>query len=116
MCDGKVTAAEYRELVDAAVSFLSGNTDELLAKMEEKMLYAAENLMFEAAAEYRDRINAVKRLYEKQKVVASPDTERDIIAWHAGEAAGAAAALSALDRVPVGAVDMAKLQKALHLA
>ncbi|MBQ9745952.1 MAG: excinuclease ABC subunit C, partial [Clostridia bacterium] len=88
-CDGKITAAEYRELVEEAVSFLSGNTDELLSKMEEKMMYAAENLIFEAAAEYRDRIKAVKRLYEKQKVVASPDTERDIIAWHAGEAAGA---------------------------
>jgi excinuclease ABC subunit C len=45
--------------------------------------------MFEAAAEYRDRIKAVQRLYEKQKVVASPDTERDIIAWYSGEAAGA---------------------------
>ena len=89
VCEGKVTAEKYRELVEEGVSFLSGNTGELIAKMEEKMAYAAENLMFEAAAEYRDRIKAIKRLYEKQKVVASPDTERDIIAWHAGEAAGA---------------------------
>jgi excinuclease ABC subunit C len=51
------------------------------------MNYAAENLMFEAAAEYRDRIKAINRLCEKQKVVASPDTERDIIAWYAGEEA-----------------------------
>ena len=57
--------------------------------MTEKMTYAAENLMFEAAAEYRDRIKAIKRLCEKQKVVASPDTERDIIAWYSGEAAAA---------------------------
>ncbi len=89
VCDGKVTAEEYRELVDMGISFLEGNTDALLSQMEEKMLYAAENLMFEAAAQYRDRIKAVKKLYEKQKVVASPDTERDIIAWHSGEAAGA---------------------------
>lgn len=89
VCDGKVSPEEYKELVEEAVSFLEGNTDSLLEKMTQKMTYAAENLMFEAAAEYRDRIRAVKRLYEKQKVVASPDTERDIIAWYSGEAAGA---------------------------
>ena len=89
VCEGNVSAEKYRELVDAGVAFLSGNADALLAKMEEKMLYAAENLMFEAAAEYRDRIKAIEKLNEKQKVVASPDTERDIIAWHAGEAASA---------------------------
>jgi excinuclease ABC subunit C len=89
VCDGKVSPEKYRELVDVAVSFLSGDTDDLIEKMTEKMMYASENLMFEAAAEYRDRIRAVKRLYEKQKVVASPDTERDIVAWYSGEAAGA---------------------------
>ena len=89
VCDGNVSSEKYRELVEEAVSFLSGNTDALLGKMTEKMTYAAENLMFEAAAEYRDRIKAIKRLCEKQKVVASPDTERDIIAWYSGEAAAA---------------------------
>lgn len=87
VCDGKVTAEEYRELVESAVTFLSGKEDTLINSLTEKMLYASENLMFEAAAEYRDRIKAIKRLCEKQKVVASPDTERDIIAWYAGEAA-----------------------------
>lgn len=86
-CDGKVSAEEYRELVESAVTFLSGKEDSLISSLTEKMMYAADNLMFEAAAEYRDRIKAIKRLCEKQKVVASPDTERDIIAWYAGEAA-----------------------------
>ncbi len=89
VCDGEVSKEEYRELVDVAVSFLSGNTDDLRNALTEKMQFASENLMFEAAAEYRDRIKAIDRLCEKQKVVASPDTERDIIAWYSGEAAGA---------------------------
>ncbi len=89
VCDGEVSKEKYRELVDVAVSFLDGNTDALLSTLTEKMQFAAENLMFEAAAEYRDRIKAINRLCEKQKVVASPDTERDIIAWYSGEAAGA---------------------------
>ncbi len=87
VCDGKVSAEEYRELVESAVAFLSGKEDTLINSLTEKMMYASENLMFEAAAEHRDRIKAIKRLCEKQKVVASPDTERDIVAWYAGEAA-----------------------------
>jgi excinuclease ABC subunit C len=68
-----------------AVSFLSGNYEKLIENLTKKMDYAAENLAFEAAAAYRDRIKAVKKLEEKQKVVANPDTERDIIAWHIGD-------------------------------
>ncbi|MBO5023806.1 MAG: excinuclease ABC subunit UvrC [Clostridia bacterium] len=89
VCDGEVSKEKYRELVDSAVTFLSGKTDVLLSSLTEKMQYASDNLMFEAAAEYRDRIKAIQRLCEKQKVVASPDTERDIIAWYSGEDAGA---------------------------
>ena len=84
-CDPSVTQEQYREIFEEAVSFLSGNYEKIIENMTEKMNYAAENLAFEAAAAYRDRIRAVKKLEEKQKVVASPDTERDIIAWHVGE-------------------------------
>ncbi len=84
-CDPTVSSEEYKEAFMQAVSFLSGNYENILTSLTEKMEYAAENLAFEAAAAYRDRIKAVKKLEEKQKVVASPDTERDIIAWHAGD-------------------------------
>ena len=84
-CDPNVTPEKYRETFDEAVAFLSGNYEKIVESMTEKMNYAAENLAFEAAAAYRDRIRAVKKLEEKQKVVASPDTERDIIAWHVGD-------------------------------
>lgn len=89
VCDGRVTKEKYRELVDSAVAFLSGKADVLLSSLTEKMQYASDNLMFEAAAEYRDRIKAINRLCEKQKVVAAPGIERDIFAWYSGEAAGA---------------------------
>lgn len=84
-CDPAVSSETYREAFMQAVSFLSGNYEKIVASLTEKMEYAAENLAFEAAAAYRDRIKAVKKLEEKQKVVASPDTERDIIAWHVGD-------------------------------
>ena len=84
-CDPDVSPETYREAFMQAVSFLSGNYESIIASLTEKMNYASENLAFEAAAAYRDRINAIKKLEEKQKVVANPDTERDIIAWHAGD-------------------------------
>jgi excinuclease ABC subunit C len=84
-CDPEITPEQYKETFDEAVAFLSGNYEKIIEDMTEKMNYAAENLAFEAAAAYRDRIRAVKKLEEKQKVVASPDTERDIIAWHVGD-------------------------------
>ena len=84
-CDPNVSSETYREAFMQAVAFLSGNYETIISSLTEKMNYAAENLAFEAAAAYRDRIRAVKKLEEKQKVVASPDTERDIIAWHAGD-------------------------------
>ena len=84
-CDPEVTSEQYKETFGEAVSFLSGNYEKMIESLTEKMNYASENLAFEAAAAYRDRIRAVKKLDEKQKVVASPDTERDIIAWHIGD-------------------------------
>ncbi len=84
-CDMETSPEAYREAFMEAVSFLSGKYESILASLTEKMEYASENLAFEAAAAYRDRIRAVKKLEEKQKVVAGPDTERDIIAWHVGD-------------------------------
>ena len=84
-CDPDVSAETYKEAFLQAVSFLSGNYEKIVEALTEKMDYAAENLAFEAAAAYRDRIRAIKKLEDKQKVVASPDTERDIIAWHVGD-------------------------------
>lgn len=84
-CDPSVSSETYKDSFMQAVSFLSGNYEKIIESLTEKMEYAAENLAFEAAAAYRDRIKAVKKLEEKQKVVASPDTERDIIAWHVGD-------------------------------
>ena len=84
-CLETVTAAEYREAFMQAVSFLSGEHGQVIAELEKKMNDAAENLAYEAAARCRDRIAAIKKLSDKQKVVASPDVERDVIAWQTDE-------------------------------
>ena len=84
-CLESVTAEQYREAFMQAVSFLSGEHGKVLNDLEAKMLSASENLAFESAARYRDRIAAIKKLSDKQKVVESPDVERDVIAWQSDE-------------------------------
>ena len=84
-CLETVSSAEYRETFMQAVSFLSGEHGKVVSDLEAKMNAAAENLAFESAARYRDRIAAIKKLSDRQKVVESPDVERDVIAWQTSE-------------------------------
>lgn len=81
-CRGKITLAEYLESLDAAVDFIKhGEADgDTVEKLNEKMLEAAEELEFEKAAKLRDRINAINKIHEKQKVVRASYKSEDVIA------------------------------------
>lgn len=80
-CAGDITSEEYRALFKDASQFLRGSFRECEAELRRKMEQASDNLMFEAAAKYRDRIEALSKLWQKQKVVGSPDTEEDVVAF-----------------------------------
>ena len=79
-CGGKIKREEYRILVEEALDFLKGGSAAALKTLEEKMQEAAENLDFEKAARFRDRIRAIQKTKEKQKVVASKIEEQDVFA------------------------------------
>lgn len=81
-CTGQVSSEEYRAIFKEINSFLRGSFKECENSLREKMEYAAENLMFEAAARYRDRIEALSKLWQRQKVVGAPDEEQDVIAFY----------------------------------
>ncbi|MDD6266027.1 MAG: excinuclease ABC subunit UvrC [Clostridia bacterium] len=81
-CTGNVTKEEYSSLVNDVLSFLRGSFSDVKKSLEEKMIFASENLMFETAAVYRDRIKMLERLWDKQNVVGSPDAEYDVIALY----------------------------------
>lgn len=83
-CTGKVDPATYQERVDEAVEFLTRGSAKTLATLQQRMEDAAERLDFEQAARLRDRIAAIKRLSEKQKVVLSRIEEQDVIALAQG--------------------------------
>ncbi|MBO5252969.1 MAG: excinuclease ABC subunit UvrC [Clostridia bacterium] len=84
-CRGRVSAAEYQEAVQEALDFIRGGTSDSVRALTEKMNEAAENLDFELAARIRDRIAAINKLKEKQKVVASRVEEQDVMALVLGD-------------------------------
>ena len=79
ICAGHVSKAEYRDAISEVLEFLKGHNKKLLDSLTEKMMQASESLNFEKAAEYRDRINAVKAITEKQKVVLGAANDMDMI-------------------------------------
>lgn len=83
-CTGKVDPDAYQERVDEAVDFLTRGSAKTLATLQQRMEEAADRLDFEQAARLRDRIAAIKRLSEKQKVVLSRIEEQDVIALAQG--------------------------------
>ncbi|MBR6479927.1 MAG: excinuclease ABC subunit UvrC [Clostridia bacterium] len=80
-CAGKMSKEQYDAALKDAIEFLKGGgTKEYLEALEKKMQMFSDNLEYEKAAETRDRIKAIKRLTEKQKVVFSGDETKDVFA------------------------------------
>ncbi len=80
-CKANISLEEYNEHIDSARQFiLKGDSEFTVEKLTEKMNEAAENLQFETAAKLRDRINAIKKIKEKQKVVSISYKEQDVFA------------------------------------
>ncbi len=79
VCTGKVSCKEYADIIKQAESFMKNGSKESVKRMEKEMNKAAENLDFEKAAVIRDRINAVRKASEKQKIINSNINNADII-------------------------------------
>ena len=67
-CVGKVSKQEYQEQVTHARDFLNGQSNKVLDDMSAKMQHASEELNFEKAAEYRDRIKALNAIQAHQEI------------------------------------------------
>lgn len=83
-CTGYADKQEYDKVIDQVISFLQGDTNKVVVELQEAMTEAAENLEFERAAALRDRLNAMKIVYEDQKVVGIGQEDMDVIACEKG--------------------------------
>ena len=79
-CSGKIKQAEYLESVNSAIDFIKGGSANMATLLKKQMQQAADNLDFELAAKLRDRISALTRSAERQKVITSSYKQQDIIA------------------------------------
>lgn len=80
LCRGRIKPEEYREALDDAIDFLRGGTTESIKRLNDRMEQYAEDLEFEKAAKVRDRITALRRMSERQKVVMTKAPEQDVFA------------------------------------
>ena len=79
-CQGNVSEEEYKKNIAQVLHFLNGNFQETIDQLTEKMMAASEDMRFEDAAGYRDLINSIKRIGERQKITTYGEEDRDIIA------------------------------------
>ena len=85
-CVAYATREEYDAVIQQVILFLEGKHDEVVKKLQEQMQQASENLNFEEAARIRDRIKAVERILEKQRVIHTEgQDDQDVIALASGE-------------------------------
>ena len=69
-CQGNVSQEEYRQNIDKAIRFLNGDTQEIIGELTDKMQAASDELRFEDAAGYRDLINSIRKIGERQKITS----------------------------------------------
>lgn len=80
-CDRLIDKEEYRKIVDEVIAVLEGKYDYIIKYLEGLMYAASEDMDFEKAAAYRDRINGIKRIMEKQKITNTGVGDSDVIAF-----------------------------------
>ena len=80
VCTGKISKSEYDEAVKDAIDFLNGDITKIIRDLKNKMNTCSENLDFENAVKYRDRIRAIENMQSKQKVVSESNESKDVFA------------------------------------
>ena len=90
VCRGNISEADYRKTVNEALDYIRSGSQASVERLTEQMNAAAEELDFELAAKLRDRISAIKKAAEDQKIVTEDTRDMDIfsVAENSGKAFG----------------------------
>jgi excinuclease ABC subunit C len=89
-CVGYESEEHYNNSIEQIRKLLNGKTKELIALLKDEMVRLAAEKKYEEAAEYRDRVRALEKYAEKQKVVADDELDRDLFALEVNREADAA--------------------------
>lgn len=78
-CQGEISLEDYQAQIQQVLQFLGGNYGPVIQMLTDKMMAASEAMEYEKAMEYRDLIQSVRQITEKQKVTSSAMEDRDVI-------------------------------------
>lgn len=81
-CINKCSRNDYTESIKSAMRFLNGSSGELTTILKQKMEEASNNLEFEQAMEYRDTINSINEIVEKQTMELNDGLSKDIFGYY----------------------------------
>jgi len=76
---GEIDESAYRARIESAIEFLQGKRRGLLNDLEEKMQDAAQKSQFELAAKFRDRLQAIEQLLNRQNVISTTQDDYDVV-------------------------------------
>ena len=79
-CQGYISEVEYKKSVSEVIEFQDGKYTPVLTMLEEKMMAASDAMEYEQAIEYRELLNSVKQVAQKQKITSHSMEDRDVIA------------------------------------
>jgi excinuclease ABC subunit C len=80
-CVGYQTQAAYRAMIDEVLLFLDGKTSDVMRRVRERMLDAADRLDFERASELRDALRHLEKMEEPTVVLEVDGGDRDVIGF-----------------------------------
>lgn len=84
-CIGEGNEEDYIKSIEEINRFLSGKHEKIERDLKEKMLEASSKLNFEQAAKYRDNLQSIDIIFEKQKITNTDSLDMDMISFARAE-------------------------------
>ena len=104
-CAGHISREEYLRLIDEVRLFLNGKRKDLIGNLKKTMQLLSEEMKFEEAAKIRDRIRAIEKVWESQKIVSPELRDLDIIGFYRENGKSAFKAFFIRNGIMTGAKD-----------
>jgi excinuclease ABC subunit C len=80
-CELRISSEDYKKRINEVGLFMEGRSDLLLHELKDRMEVAANGLDFENAARYRDQLQSIERIADRQKVLTHGRDDQDLIAY-----------------------------------
>ncbi len=104
-CAGHISRADYLKLIEEIRLFLSGEKRYLMSALEKRMLKLSGEMKYEEAAKIRDRIRAIEKVWESQKVVSPEIGDLDVLGFYRDNSSAAFKVFFIRNGVMIGSRD-----------